>query len=130
MDDIRSLMEWAAFALDILAVVAIVLGAVIAAFRRNLLRVVFRLDETESVSGYRRELVNGLLLGLDLLVASDVIKTAALDYTLYNMATLGILVLVRILLTWSLVVETEGRWPWQPRAQAEAGDPADAGGRS
>jgi uncharacterized membrane protein len=78
MDDIRSLMEWAAFALDILAVVAIVLGAVIAAFRRNLLRVVFRLDETESVSGYRRELVNGLLLGLDLLVASDVIKTAAL----------------------------------------------------
>jgi uncharacterized membrane protein len=58
---------------------------------------------------------NGLLTGLDLLVASDVIRTVALASTPANVATLGLLVLVRVLLTWSLVVEIEGRWPWQRR---------------
>jgi hypothetical protein len=41
----------------------------------------------------------------------------ALASTPANVATLGLLVLVRVLLTWSLVVELEGRWPWQPRRE-------------
>jgi len=74
------------------------------------------------VSRYKGQLVGSLLLGLDLLVASDVIKTAGLEATLYNVATLGLLVIVRITLTWSLMVEAEGRWPWQTPSESGEGD--------
>ncbi|MEJ2085837.1 MAG: DUF1622 domain-containing protein [Acidobacteriota bacterium] len=113
MEMVQGWMEWAAFALDIVAIAIIVGGAVIAAVRCNLIGIVFRLDDSERISSYKRQLVNALLLGLDLLVASDVIKTTALEFTLYNVATLGLLVIIRITLSWSLVVEAEGRWPWQ-----------------
>ena len=55
----------------------------------------------------------GLLLGLDLLIAADVIRTVTLQPTLDNVAALGLLVLVRTFLSWSLMVELHGRWPWQ-----------------
>jgi uncharacterized membrane protein len=54
-----------------------------------------------------------LLLGLEFLVAADVIKTVVLDLTLENLITLGLLVVIRTVLSWSLVVEIENRWPWQ-----------------
>jgi uncharacterized membrane protein len=62
---------------------------------------------------YKHSLGRALLLGLEILVAADVIRTVALEPTLANMAALGLLVLVRTFLSWSLVVEIEGRWPWQ-----------------
>jgi uncharacterized membrane protein len=54
-------------------------------------------------------------------VAADIVRTVALEATLMNVAILGALVLVRTFLSWSLVVETEGHWPWQagPRSEAE-----------
>lgn len=55
----------------------------------------------------------GLLLGLDLLIAADVIRTVTLEPTLENVAALGLLVVVRTFLAWSLIVELQGRWPWQ-----------------
>jgi hypothetical protein len=60
-------------------------------------------------------------LGLEILVAADVIRTVALDPTLQNVLILGLLVLIRTFLGWSLVVEIEERWPWQPaRVEAES----------
>jgi uncharacterized membrane protein len=56
-----------------------------------------------------------LLLGLEILVAADIIRTVALDPTLESVAVLGLLVLIRTFLSWSLVVEIEGRWPWRPK---------------
>lgn len=100
-------MEWASFALETFAVTVIVAGTVLAAFRSG-----------GVVSRFKHQLITSLLLGLDLLVASDVIHTAALEPTLYSVATLGLLVLVRISLTWSLIVEAEGRWPWQPHVES------------
>lgn len=124
MDEtVRQGMELAATALDTLAVAVILGGAIIAAVRGNIVSVLLHLDDAAAVSRYKKQLVNGLLIGLDLLVASDVIKTAALSATLYNVGTLGALVVVRIVLTWSLVVEAEGRWPWQ--ARGSEGDGAD-----
>ena len=125
MEAIRSVMEWAAFALETLAVAVIVGGAVIAAVRCGLIRALFHLEQPSVVSGFKHQFVSSVLLGLDLLVASDVIHTAALESTLYDVATLGLLVMVRIALTWSLVVETERRWPWQPLPTAGDGDSAE-----
>ncbi len=122
MESIRSVMEWAAFALEVAAVAVIVGGAAIAAVRCHLFKVLLHLDQSGLVSRYKGQLVGSLLLGLDLLVASDVIKTAGLEATLYNVATLGLLVIVRITLTWSLMVEAEGRWPWQTPSETGGGD--------
>jgi len=122
MEAIRSGMEWVAFALDTLAVAVILSGAVIAAVRGGLIRALFHLDRPGVVTQFKHQLASGLLVGLDLLVAADVIKTAALQSTLRDVATLGLLVIVRIALTWSLVVEAEGRWPWQPLPPAGAGE--------
>jgi uncharacterized membrane protein len=52
-----------------------------------------------------------LLVGLELLVAADIIRTVALDPSLINVAILSALVLVRTFLGWTLTVEVEGRWP-------------------
>lgn len=62
---------------------------------------------------YKHSLGETLLLGLEILVAADVIRTVALEPTFQNIAALGLLVVVRTFLGWALVVEIEGRWPWQ-----------------
>jgi hypothetical protein len=54
-----------------------------------------------------------LLLGLEFLVAADIIRTVALEETLESVIVLGLLVLIRTFLSWALVVEIEGRWPWR-----------------
>jgi uncharacterized membrane protein len=56
-----------------------------------------------------------LLLGLELLVAADIVHTVALEPSLESVAVLGLLVLIRTFLSWSLIVEIEGRWPWEAR---------------
>ncbi len=62
---------------------------------------------------YRVVLGKTLLVGLELLVAADIIRTVALDLTLINIGLLAGLVLVRTFLGWTLTVEVEGHWPWQ-----------------
>jgi uncharacterized membrane protein len=63
---------------------------------------------------YRSRLGRTLLLGLELLITADVVRTVALEPKLSNLGALGLLVLIRTFLSWSIVVEVEGRWPWQP----------------
>lgn len=53
-----------------------------------------------------------LLLGLEVLIAADIIVTVALELTLANVAALGLLVLIRTFLSWAIEVETDGHWPW------------------
>ena len=70
---------------------------------------------------YRVVLGKTLLVGLELLVAADIIRTVALDLTLRNIALLGGLVLVRTFLGWTLTVEVEGHWPWQKAKESGPG---------
>ena len=108
---IRVAMEWAALALDTIAVVVIVSGVVVSALRTGPIRALLMAGRTEP--RFKQQRLGSLLLGLDLLVASDVVQTVAVETTLANISALGVLVLIRIALTWSLLVESEGRWPWQ-----------------
>jgi uncharacterized membrane protein len=72
---------------------------------------------------YKHTLGRALLLGLEILVAADVIRTVALEPTWNNIAALGLLVVVRTLLSWTLVVEIEGHWPWRAgHSNAEVGE--------
>lgn len=73
-----------------------------------------REDPVLCFARYKEGLGRSLLLGLEILVAADVIRTVALEQTLESIISLGLLVFVRTFLSWALVVEIEGRWPWQP----------------
>jgi uncharacterized membrane protein len=69
---------------------------------------------------FRIQIVRSLILGLEVLVAGDVIRTVAISPTLNSVAVLGAIVLIRCFLSWSLTLEIDGRWPWQaPRAISE-----------
>ena len=62
---------------------------------------------------YKIRIGRSLLLGLELLVAADIVKTIALELTFTSLGLLAGLVLIRTFLSWTLVLEIEGRWPWQ-----------------
>ena len=61
----------------------------------------------------RRDLGQAILLGLEVLIVADIIRTILVDATVESVFVLGIIVLIRILLSFSLDVEIEGAWPWQ-----------------
>ena len=96
--------------IEILAVAIIVVAIVYATSVYG-----FKRRTPDSYSTYRVRLGRALALGLEVLVAADVIRTVALEPTISNVVVLGMLVLIRTFLTWSLVVEIEGRWPWQSK---------------
>jgi len=112
---VRGAIEWAALVIEILGALVIVAGVIRLAVTRGTIRFLFKLDEAGAYSSYKHQMGRSLLLGLDFLVAGDVVRTVALEPTLINVAVLGLLVLVRTFLSWSLAVELEGHWPWQSR---------------
>jgi uncharacterized membrane protein len=61
---------------------------------------------------YKIRIGRSLLLGLEVLVAADIVKTIAIELTFTSLGLLAGLVLVRTFLSWTLVLEIEGRWPW------------------
>ena len=61
----------------------------------------------------RNQITRTLLLGLEVLVAADIIRTVAVSPTLMSVAVLAAIVVIRTFLSWSLILEMEGRWPWQ-----------------
>ncbi len=65
------------------------------------------------VRGYRERLGRAIVLGLEFLVAADILQTITTEPTLTHVATLGLIVVIRTLLSFSLEVELKGRWPWQ-----------------
>jgi len=84
----------------------------------------------DRIAAFRRMLGRAILTGLELLVAADIIRTVAIDPTLQSVLVLGIIVIIRTFLSFSLEVEIDGRWPWQKKAAAEggSGQPAQGGG--
>jgi uncharacterized membrane protein len=62
---------------------------------------------------YKIRIGRSLLLGLEILVAADIVKTIAIELTFTSLGLLAGLVIVRTFLSWTLILEIEGRWPWQ-----------------
>src|SRR3954470_14156495 len=116
-ETINAALEWISTGIEVTGVGIIVIGAAAAT-------VVFVYGGLVSVGCpaafrlYRANLGRGILLGLELLVAADIIGTVAVTPSFENLAILGLIVLIRTFLSFSLEVEIEGRWPWQ-RAEAE-----------
>jgi uncharacterized membrane protein len=97
--------------LEALGVAIVALTAFVAVVRY----VVSQLRGSDSGAAYlavRRQVGQGVLLGLEVLVAGDIIRTVALDPTLTSVAVLGVVVLVRTFLSVTIDTEINGRWPW------------------
>ena len=67
---------------------------------------------TDPYRDLRRDLSRIILLGLEVLIIADIIRTIVVDQTVESVAILGVIVLIRIVLSFSLEVEVEGVWPW------------------
>jgi len=118
---IRTVIEWSALGIEILGALVIVAGVARVVITRGAVRFLFQLDKPGAYESYKHQMGRSLLLGLEFLVAGDVVRTVALDPTLTNVGVLGLLVLIRTFLGWSLTVEIEGRWPWQARRENPRG---------
>lgn len=80
---------------------------------------------TKSVyRSYRQLLGRSILLGLELLVAADIIRTVAVAPTFEGVGVLAVIVLIRTFLSFSLELEITGKWPWQKEDLSEDGEPA------
>ena len=84
---------------------------------RYLFQVVLHPEVEEPYRQLRLRLGRTLLLGLEILVAADIVRTVALEATLESVLVLALLILVRTFLSWALEVEFEDRWPWQPKRE-------------
>lgn len=105
-------MEGTGKAVDVAGVAAIVLGVIAASLiaAHALLR---RRRDQDIYHRYRQRLGRSILLGLELLVAADIIRTVAITPTFESVGVLGMIVLIRTFLSFSLELEITGRWPWQ-----------------
>jgi uncharacterized membrane protein len=98
---------------EIVGICIIVVGAALATV--VFLRDWARSDQAflETYRDYRERLGQAILLGLEFLVAADIIGTVAVDPTFRNVGILGAIVAIRTFLSFALEVEIQGRWPWQ-----------------
>ena len=102
-------LKGASLAIESLAVLIIVVATVHGTVRFLMQT---RAQVAVCTARYKTQLGKALLLGLELLVAADIIETVTLERTMQNVLMLAVLVLVRTFLSWSLIVEMEGHWPW------------------
>lgn len=120
-EQIFTTIEWITRGIEVVGIAIIVVGAAAAllAFLRQL---IIRGGRNDAMDAFRSDLGRSILLGLEFLVAADIVNTVAIDPTLQSLAVLAGIVAIRTFLSWSLEVEIEGRWPWQADAARKERD--------
>ena len=109
-EEVRGWIEWTVTGIEALAVLIIIIAIFLAAWK-----FLFTRQRQGRFTAFRYNIGQALLLGLEILIAADIVYTVVLSRTLESIAVLGLLVVVRTFLSWSLVVDIEGRWPWQKK---------------
>ena len=117
---IREFVELAGNAAEVAGVVLITGGLVIASARYLLPA---KVAGAPRYQRYRQDLGRAILLGLEVLVAADIVRTVAFTPTMDSVIVLAMIVAIRTFLSWSLALELEGRWPWQRAAERLAAEP-------
>jgi uncharacterized membrane protein len=113
------IIEATGSAIDAIGVAVIAGGAVLAVFMT--IAKVRREDGGGAYDFFRRRLGRAILLGLEFLVAADIIRTVAVTPSGESVAVLAGIVLIRTFLSFSLQLEMTGAWPWQQPPAAAAG---------
>jgi uncharacterized membrane protein len=108
-------------AFELAGVVVLAVGSVLA-FVRSLVSLIGLRDGSVAYRHLRLYLGRSIMIGLELLIAADIIHSVAVDPTFATVGVLGVIVLVRTFLSWSIDVEINGEWPWQ-RSRFHKGEP-------
>ncbi len=93
--------------------ILVILGAALYSFGFAIYSFLTRANKSDAFITFKRTLGRGILLGLEFLVAGDIIRTVAVEPTFASVAVLGSIVLIRTFLSFTLQMEMSGRWPWQ-----------------
>jgi uncharacterized membrane protein len=110
--DIKHTIELVVSAFELAGVAVLVFGAVVAFIRFVYFLIRFR-DTAGAYRHLRLYLGRSIIVGLEILIAADIIRSVVIDPTFASVGVLGLIVLVRTFLSWSLDVEINGEWPWQ-----------------
>jgi uncharacterized membrane protein len=108
----ETLIYYSTKAIEICGVLVIIGGALLAAFSyvKN-----YQHETQDTYEAFRRQLGRSILLGLEFLVAADIIATVAIKPSLESVAILGVIVIIRTFLSFSLEIELEGKLPWKSK---------------
>lgn len=121
--DFKGIIEVTGEIVDLAGVAAIIIGAIVATGSAAL--ALLRRSGQPVYEPYRQELGRSILLGLELLVAADIIRTVAVTPTFESLGVLALIVLIRTFLSYTLQLEVTGRLPWQaPPPNVITGDEA------
>ena len=112
-------MDAVARGVEVVGILTLVLGLAAALVRAAVVLAAGQGEEAYRV--VRTVFGRSILLGLEFLVAADIIRTVAVQPSLRNVAVLGLIVLIRTFLSFSLEVEIDGRWPWRRAAAVRSG---------
>lgn len=105
------IISLAGYAIEAVGVFIVVLGSCISSV--SFIRTYRKHPEGVAYRVFRRKLGRSIILGLEFLIAGDIIRTVVVANTLENVAILGLIILIRTFLSVTLHLEVEGRWPWQ-----------------
>ncbi len=121
--DIKYTIELIGSAFELVGVIVLVIGSILAFLRYVVVLIRLR-DGPLAFRHLRLYLGRAIVLGLELLIAADIIRSVAINPTFASVGVLALIVLVRTFLSWSLEVEINGEWPWQ-RSRLHKGEPAN-----
>ena len=110
------IISYAGYAIEGVGVFVVIVGSIYSS--AVYLRSYRRLPDGTAYQNFRRQLGRSIILGLEFLIAGDIIRTVIVDATLENVVVLGIIVIIRTFLSMTLHLEIEGRWPWQAEQQS------------
>ena len=106
--------------IDAFGAAVILVGIVwgLAAWARDRLK---HSDRRKAFQACRQRIGRAIVLGLEILVASDIIHTVVVEPTFTNAGVLAVLIVVRTFISWTLILDLEARWPWQPERPEHTG---------
>ena len=113
----ENVVSIAGYAIEASGVMVVIVGSLMASI--TFVRSYHNLPDGVAYTTYRRQLGRSIILGLEFLIAGDIIRTVVVDNTIESIAMLGLIVLIRTFLSITLHLEVEGRWPWQAEKHGE-----------
>ncbi len=117
----HDVMALIGLALDGAGVLIVAVGAIV-----GMLHVLQPHPLGDRYRALREDLGRAIVLGLEFLIAGDIIRSVVVDPTVLNVTVLGLIVLIRTFLSMTLQLEVEGRWPWQRGSRPAQPGPAES----
>ena len=111
-EELVRLLEITTAIIEVVGVSVLVSGFLISVGRY--LRHYRRMATPDLVQEFKRGLGRTVLVGLEILVAATIVKTVTVEATFFTIGLLAGMIAVRTILSWAMVLEMDGHWPWQP----------------